>query len=354
MFGGALGASQNQNAQPKPATGGLFGTSTSQPAASQPAQPPAPLGPLTAQPRQNTGSGTQSAYFDHLLERGKKRNKQQDEDSQFNELPPLQLGLGDIARKVRILGTEGTQTQDSRMGDTRAHYLLAASGVSTAAALRDLKSFSAQTGAGAVSSSAGALDTDVEGYLSNLHAQSTLALISEGLEQSKRDFDSFLEDNVQMEWDSQRRRIYEHFGLAKPAESQDAGASFGQTSSPAARSSFGRSTRKSRLGASASSANGMSFVASGLNRSVIGSGSVKGSGRPAGFSDVTDSAGVKGYSVNDRYQRDKQEKYADKIKQLNLSRLREAPYPLLANLADVEKESGSEVSLTHSHSQPQR
>lgn len=62
----------------------------------------------------NAGTG-RSAHFDHLLERGRKRNAGENGSSAFDELPSLQLGLGDIARKVRNLGAGGPsadQVQD--------------------------------------------------------------------------------------------------------------------------------------------------------------------------------------------------------------------------------------------------
>jgi nuclear pore complex protein Nup93 len=117
---GSLGAS---TAQPQQTTaGGLFGTTTT--AANQ--NTPAP-GASTVQAAQSQGplaqstaaSTSQSAYFDNLLERGKKRNRRENGSAQFGELPSLQLGLGDIARKVQKLSQGGPplaqQARDSRV-----------------------------------------------------------------------------------------------------------------------------------------------------------------------------------------------------------------------------------------------
>jgi nuclear pore complex protein Nup93 len=60
----------------------------------------------------------QSAYFDQMLERGKKRNTL--EHGGFGDLPSLQLGLADIARKARNLGTGGPTAAEARAGDPRA------------------------------------------------------------------------------------------------------------------------------------------------------------------------------------------------------------------------------------------
>jgi len=78
---------------------GLFSGASN--AATQPQQGPA--GALL-EPNQ---ANARSAHFDHLLERGRKRNAGENGLGNFDELPALQLGLGDIARKVRNLGTGG-------------------------------------------------------------------------------------------------------------------------------------------------------------------------------------------------------------------------------------------------------
>lgn len=92
-------------------TPSLFGQSQAQP--SQPAQPSA-LGQPQAQvssgqaPGQAATQGTQPAFFNSLLERGKKRPLSATVQSgNFEDVPSLQLGLDDIRRKARELGTSG-------------------------------------------------------------------------------------------------------------------------------------------------------------------------------------------------------------------------------------------------------
>lgn len=146
LFGGSLGAStaasQPQSTGlfgPKPTTGGgMFGMGTS---ASQPAQQSTSamfptLGQSISQPGQQQQQGQtqpegsqfgqskgpgslQAAYFDQILERGKKRNSQ-DNGGGLGDLPSLQLGLGDIARKVRNLGNGGPSAEHAKAGDSRA------------------------------------------------------------------------------------------------------------------------------------------------------------------------------------------------------------------------------------------
>jgi nuclear pore complex protein Nup93 len=205
--------------------------------------------------------------------------------------------------------------------------------------LRDLNQFSSQAGLNATGPAQNLYDNDVDGYISNLHSQSTLALIQEGLEQTKRDFDTFLEDNVQIEWDKQRQRIYEHFGLGRQSEDMAASQStFGAT----ARGAFGRSTRKGRsMGPKGASVNGKStFGASAGGPPVLGASTSVLGGR-----DALDKSVLGGQSgPQDRYARDKQEKFMDEVKKLNDARLRENTFSVLHAFSEVEKTAGTEHS----------
>ena len=106
LFGG-LGAS---TAQPQQSSGSLFGATTAQ------AQAPASTGQL-AQP---STTGT-NAHFQTLLERGKKRREPTAGGLEFGELPILQLGLGDIASKVRNLGGANSFSKAGHAEDTKAY-----------------------------------------------------------------------------------------------------------------------------------------------------------------------------------------------------------------------------------------
>lgn len=131
--GGGLGATtpQPQQQQQQPASifspdnqSSIFGnTSTTQTALntsvfgsqsqaqSQPSQASI-LGQSQARP---SGQTTQPAFFNSLLERGKKRPLSAiGQNGSFEELPSLQLGLDDIRRKARELGSGGPK--DSQHG----------------------------------------------------------------------------------------------------------------------------------------------------------------------------------------------------------------------------------------------
>ena len=347
----SLGASTSQ----QPASGGLFGkTANTQQQGTSNTGTASLFGGSTLGATQNQGQSQQQdgqqnvpsdregrpAYFDQLLERGKKRQNGDNGTNAFGELPSLQLGLGDIARKVRNLGQGGPSASPKGRGvDGRAHYLLAASGVDTGAALRDLASFSAETAPKIPIPQAAPLYIDLDAYVDGLYRQSSLDLVEQGLEQAKRDFDNFLEENVQMEWDAQRRRIYEHFGLAKKGE--DNGATLNASSTPTTRGAFGRSSRRSRaLGAST---NGVAFGASGLSKSVLGNASTRGA-KPTLFNDVAEKSinGGMQPAPEDRMLRDKQDRYGEKVKSLNIARLEESTFPVFKQFAEVETQPSVE------------
>jgi nuclear pore complex protein Nup93 len=94
-------------------TPSFFGQS--QPQVQQPAQPsllgqPQPQASTAQAPGQASTQGTQPAFFNSLLERGKKRPLAATVQSgNFEDVPSLQLGLDDIRRKARELGTLGTK-----------------------------------------------------------------------------------------------------------------------------------------------------------------------------------------------------------------------------------------------------
>lgn len=176
-----------------------------------------------------------------------------------------------------------------------------------------------------------------------MQQQSTLKIIDEGIQRAHRQFDLFLEENVDINWDLQRKKIYEHFGLVK------ASASLDEFSSPV-KGSFGKSTRRGRGGKSAGTGQSLNrsiFGNSGLQKSVIGSPSI-GAGGASLFADVADKTGEKPTAQNDRLTREKELKLAGKVHDLNRTRLQEAPFPILHEFLSVESQQIGEVGYIHS------
>ncbi|KAI1343979.1 Nup93/Nic96-domain-containing protein [Xylariaceae sp. FL0016] len=336
--GGLFGASAAATAQPQQ-TGGLFGASAAQnqPAGAGQAPGNSMFGNSQQQPAAaNNGgampSGNMSGYFDSLLAKSK---KEAHGESPLEDLPSLQLGLGDLRQRLRKLGPQNDPLQDGR-----AQYLLAASGVDPAAAVKDLKFFSASNVGRPERpyASTGPSEIDVEAYLANLNTKTTLSMIADGLERSSRDFENFLEDNVSMEWDAQRKRIYEHFGIKTRDDALGDGAP--GASGRESQGGFGRSRRNPKASRPATaSVKGSVFGRSNLQKSVIGTPSKIGS-HQSEFKDVEETTGAPtalnvGGSIDDRFLREKQSKLADHVRQLNLARLEQTPYPILHELAQL-------------------
>ena len=328
--GGGLFGQQAQTQQAKPS---LFGASTLAPGAStfgatqqQPAQPAnnisfaagaSILGQINKSTSQPTG-----AYFDSLFaktQKGGNGNTNNNED-----LPSLELGLGDLRHRLRKLQSKPSE----KPLDGKAHYLLAAAGVDPVAAAKDLGMLDGQGGRSERAAHGGYApsEVDVETYLSNLQTKTTLDMISDGLERSLRDFDNFLEDNVAMEWDAQRKRIYSHFGI-KPRENATRESQAG----------FGRS-RRSKGHNAASRAGRSTLGNSQFQRSVIGAASRIGT-HDSEFSDVDRSSEKQRGVTEDRASRERQAKLSDKIRHLNASRLNNVAYPILTELCDIEQKS---------------
>ena len=367
LFGGGATA--------KPAAGGLFGASTAQPATSQPAAGGLSLfggaqnqtqgqdagkslfGVLGGQSTNNNNNNQNQnqnsqvtteaapanpAYFDQLLERGRKRQTEE-RITPFGELPALELGLADISRKVRNLGQGGPSAGLTRGGDARAHYLLSASGVNTGQALRDLERLAEETvPPGTAADQAASAATGVRYNLTRRHHDDFQAMVDGRVQKAQDDFNKMIEEKLgNVDWAAQHQRIYEHFGLKKPQGlDNSARESFGPKESGA----FGRTSRRSRFGASVA---GKSFGVPGLARSVIGTPGPRGV-RQSQFSDVQEKLPADGMRVvpEDRILRMKQNKYAERVKELNIARIQERAYPILNKFADVESEpSGEDTSM---------
>lgn len=342
--GGSLfGAS---TAAPAAATGGgLFGTkpgfttsafgntaaATTHPSAAQPTATQSTIGGTDA-------TKTSNAYFDTLLEKSK---KQANGEGDLGDVPSIQLGLGDIRAKLK-----GLSKKEDRTLDGKAHYLLAGSGVDFSAAAKDLSFLGAPAGRIDRPTGTTPTDIDVEAYLANVQNKTTLSMIADSLERSVQDFDNFLEDNVTMEWETQRKRIYEHFGI-KLKEDVIPTGSVGLAKD--SQGGFGRSRRskaaKGTPGPGAKSAAG-NRVNTSLHKSVLGTPARIGAHQQSDFTDVTtrpDSDGLPNSGatpMDDRFLREKQSKFAEQVRNLNASRVHKMPFAVLHHFAHIESTYG--------------
>lgn len=226
----------------------------------------------------------------------------------------------------------------------RRQYLLAASGVNIATTRRDLHDLDSRSLAPKAQPPIADWDPDTNRYVAQLQQQSTKRMIAEGLERAHRNFDLFLEENVDIDLELQRRKIFEHFGLA----SKDTDESSDSTNLPSlgGKGSFGKSTRKGRGTNPNDSGRGTLkrsvFGNSGLQKSVIGTTGLKQS-NASPFVDAAGKSGASTKVVDLRIAHDKQAKYANLVQRLNQERLRESNYPVLHEFSTLESQPGDEV-----------
>ncbi|KAJ5895471.1 Nucleoporin interacting component Nup93/Nic96 [Penicillium taxi] len=319
-----FGASQ---AQPQPAQPSLLGQSSLGQTQSQANPGPAQAGLST--------QTTQPAFFNSLLERGKKRPLPGGQNGNFENVPSLQLGLDDIRRKARELGSAGIRDHQST---TKAHYLLASSGITPGRALRDLQSLDPQAPL-AAAREIDSFDPDNQRFLRNMQQRGRQVMVAESLSRAQRDFDTFLEEKVDMDWEEQRQKIFEHFGLSQK-DSTDSG-SLRATN----RGAFGRTARQSKQ-AGATSGPAASrrsvFGRSGLDKSVIGTPGSGMTNRQLFEEPAERNEGLSASSPDLRFQREKMRQYADKVQQLNVARLRGQTYPIFHQFSEVEVRTGGD------------
>ena len=225
-----------------------------------------------------------------------------------------------------------------------SHYVLAASGISPGQALHDLRTLNTQTTASSPFKHTDTFDPDNQKFLRRVQQRGRDAMITESLARVHRDFDAFLEEKVNLNWEEQRQKIYEHFGLnhgdTTATDNVDATTkgSFGRTTATSGSRAGLGSSRDHALGASRSV-----FSRSGLGKSVIGS---PGDGAASSqlFTDpMTRSDCATVQSPDTRLLREKIGSFAVKVQQLNEARLQEKPYPILHEFADTERLAGGDV-----------
>lgn len=331
LFGTTLG-------QPSKPSGGLFGL----PATTTPAQPsifgtaipqstqPTGLGAsITAQPQPATQPNNaiqlqnrESTYFNGLLERQKKKVKFNNTDlGELSQLPSMNMDLSDLTRRAQELNQKSQRLGQPPGGDSRAHYLLSGSGVTPGQAYREFQKL--DTDALPVAQST-RIDFAEEGsaYIKGMQARGREAMLRESMDRVYRDVDKFIEDNLGIDFDEQKKRIMQHFGLMAKDETEEPS---GRSSFNSLRQSKAKSTRRSIFGRS------------GLEKSIIGDPSSANStsfgGQPTNL--------TKYQNIGDL--RNKERLFIDKVQALNKARLTEENYKVLQQFQEVEKSVQGDV-----------
>ncbi|OJJ46339.1 hypothetical protein ASPZODRAFT_132408 [Penicilliopsis zonata CBS 506.65] len=319
----------------------LFG---SQPQAQQPTAQPSVFGAsqqhLNGGQARQSSQNTQPAFFNSLLERGKKRPISSTGLDDFEGLPSLQLGLDDIRRKARELRTGGLKDSQQATTNGKAHYLLAASGVSPGRALHDLRTLDPRA---SVAFPRGkeqeSFDPDNQKFLRNIQQRGRQVMVAEGLARAQKDFDLFLEEKVDLDWEEQRQKIFRHFGLVQ--KDNRPSDKLGATT----KGSFGRSTKdqkRSSQGVAPGSGRSV-FGRSALGKSVIGTPGAGLSGSQFSEEPSERADGPAAHSPDSHYLREKMGYYADKVQRLNSARLQGHTFPVLHEFSDVEKHAGGDA-----------
>ncbi|KAF3910446.1 hypothetical protein ABW20_dc0106999 [Dactylellina cionopaga] len=255
-----------------------------------------------------------------LLENSRKLRN----DTKLPDIPSIQLGLGEIERRAKNLHGG----DPSRSVDARAHYLLQAAGVNSEQALKELESVDFSFEETPARARETRVDTDIDGFLRNRKEQSITKAIEEGIKRTTLEFESYLLSNLNIDWDDQRKKIYEHFGLTKPSD--------GGQPTPFGQSSFGISAA-TRAGAS--TFGGSRFTQASLGALVLGTPPKVGNQTWAFEDTVKENQGA---PVEQMYNR--QVHYAKAVLKLNDSRTEAKPAKLIENFTEVSKVSSDLIS----------
>ena len=337
LFGTANNASASQGtsslfsgptAQPV-ATSSAFGTSSTQQPATTGAFSQAGTRPSESGPPQNRDAG----YFSSLLERQKKKPRlKTDSNGGSGQLSGLNMDLGDLARRAQELRTRGTKSGES-LNDSRAHYLLAGSGVAPGQAYRDFQAVGGDDTNAASRVQAQTYAEESSAYLRDLRVKGREALLRESMSRVYREVDNFIEESLGVDFEEQKIRIMEHFGLIPP----DDGSNAGETGR--AGGAFRRSTRRGKEEAGKTSQGPRSvFGRSAIDKSMIGTPSsiastssfFKNEGGASSNSNLPRGQSLRGL-------RDKEKAFLAQVDGLNRARLTGETFSVLKVFEDVEE-----------------
>lgn len=348
LFGATQTSGTSQPAGTSSLFGGgssLFGAPTSQPATntstfgSANTQPPTAAitfgQPGTQQSETGVPQSRDAGYFSSLLERQKKKPRlKTDNNGGSGQLSGLNMDLGDLARRAQELRSRSSRPGES-LNDSRAHYLLAGSGVAPGQAYRDFQALGGEDTTAASRAQAQNFAEESSTYLRDLRIKGREALLREGMNRVYREVDSFIEESLGVDFEDQKLRIMEHFGLVLPEDGVEPGES------AKAGGAFGRSTRRGKEDAGKTSQAARSvFGRSALDKSMIGT-----PGSAAGTSSFFKSEGVasaasnlpRGQSL--RGLREKEKAFVIKTGQLNEARRKGTAFPLLDAFGEVEDQN---------------
>ncbi|OLL25638.1 Meiotically up-regulated gene 87 protein [Neolecta irregularis DAH-3] len=241
-----------------------------------------------------TASASASA-LDELLEQSKRLLYELKQPV----LPQLHFSLEQIDVQAQSMANKAAQARD---GDTKAHYLLANSGMNAEETAQVLRTIALQS---TYDSGPPISDTDVDGYLRYRREQSIMAAMEQDMARRSREFDLFLEKNLNAEWEKQKQKFFEHFGFLKSTQDQQS------SQQSLDKSVFGKSHfRKSTFG-----------------KSVFGR------------DDTFRQSQTQASSPNIH----RQTRYGQVVKLLQIKRIEKKPMPVMSAFGEAIKSLGSDI-----------
>lgn len=122
------------------------------------------------------------------------------------------LDLSEISDRARSLRKDGKNDEN----DTKAHYLLAGSGVNAANIATDIQQLLVHQNIEQSTFSTDKIDLD--NFLRHKKEENILAAIDESVKFAAKEYDLFLSQNLSIDWRVRKREIFQHFGLIKPGD----------------------------------------------------------------------------------------------------------------------------------------
>ncbi|GMM33257.1 linker nucleoporin [Saccharomycopsis crataegensis] len=244
-----------------------------------------------------------------------------------SDIGSIELGSKELKKRIHDLRTSKSEKEANF---TKAHYLLAGSGIVIEDLESEIKSVELQNSLenSIVPSHNG---VDFDSHLNNKKEENILAAIEQSLTTASRDFDIFINQNITMDWRKRKQEIYESFGFGSKYLKSSKGEKTKASSLP---KMF--SVSSSSSSANVESENSTSQFAN-WGKSTIGH-SVLGPRLGGGdFSDLPKD--TKLTNVNSISMREKFEKFAVIIYELNNSRQQLKPVHIINNFYDATKDA---------------
>ncbi|BFZ61356.1 nuclear pore complex subunit [Saitoella coloradoensis] len=234
------------------------------------------------------------------------------------EIPQIQLSLEQIETRAKDLAQKAAEA--ARDGDSKAHLVLAGSGVNPAETKQDLAQIRFPEPIDPLVPSHVA--RDVDRHLRYKKEQNITSAIDESIRRTQKDFEAFVARNINLDWEKQKQRVFESIGLAtRTGDDKDA-------EKPGA-SVFGKSM-------------GFSMHKRSLSRSVLGK-SVLGVFDKEEFQDVGEPR--KKPTSGSLTSHLRRQQFATVVKHLNDLRLKGTPFGIISAFSALSNNAGNKATV---------